>query len=219
MEPQAQDRISILVAGIAVAICGGALLAYVFGMSIEVDEECVSKIYMFGLVRAAIPLQYLQASADTEYSGSASWLELPYTRLDFGSFDEHGDGFSAYPLWVWRRRDMDKLLDLAASMTYWRAYHPTPARPESPPTFGAFLKLAALMTWVGGVLAVIPLALVYSKWGGLLALTIGCVIELALIGLSARLTWEPRSPSRKASEGRSERVHLPRRSQPPNRPG
>jgi len=105
---------------------------------------------------------------------------------------------------------MDQLLGLAESMAYWRQAHPTPARPESPPTFGAFLKLAALMTWVGGILAVIPLTLLYLKWGGLPTLTIGCVLELAFIGLSARMTWEPRSPSTKPLEDGSERVHLPR---------
>jgi hypothetical protein len=209
LEPQAQDRIALIGIGTALVVCGGFLLAYLFGMSIEVDEERVSKVYMFGLMRFAIALRYFSASSATEYS-SGSWLEWAYTRLDFESSDGVGDDFSAYPFWVWRRRDMDQLMVLAMSMTEWRATDPPPERPESPPTLGALLKMAALLTWVGGVLATIPLAILYAKWGGLATLTVACVIEFALIALAARLTWEPWSASKKASARPSGRVHLPR---------
>jgi hypothetical protein len=201
--PQAQDRLSLIAAGIGVAACGGFALAYVFGMSIEVDQERVSKAYLFGLIRVDIPLQYLSASVKTETS-SGQWLEWEYTRLDFESSDGIGDGFSAYPTWVWRRRDMDRLRWLARSMAEWRGSHPLPTRPKPAPTFAGFLKLAVLLTYVCGLLAAAPLAFLYSKWGGLPTLVAASMIELAIVALSAGETWGyPRSAPEHPSRGLS----------------
>lgn len=185
IHPVANDRISIIGWGVGIAVAGGFWLAYIVGMSIEVDEERVSKAYLFGLVRVAIPLRYLSISAEKVRSRSGLvWGD----RLDFRSSDGRGGGFSTYPGQVWHRRDMDKLLAIAASMEQWREHQPPPLRPEPPPSLGAFLKLAALWTTNCAVLAILPLVLIYSKWGALATLGVAGVIEVSVIGICARVS-------------------------------
>jgi hypothetical protein len=82
--------------------------AYVLGMRIELDDERVSKVYLFGLVRSTILRTQLRASSHKE---SSEWGS--YTRVEFESADGKGWGFSVHPFWVWRSSDVDKLQAIA----------------------------------------------------------------------------------------------------------
>jgi hypothetical protein len=84
--------------------------AFVLGMSIEIDDLSVRKRRLFGALDSRpIPLDSLQASAETEHSSDWS-----YTRIDFTSDKDKWAAFSVYPFWVWRTKDIDYIRTQAA---------------------------------------------------------------------------------------------------------
>ena len=83
-------------------------LAYLLGMRIEVDDETVSKVYFFGLLRRRILRRQLRAKSHTESGGG--WA---YTRIDFDSVGDDALGFSVIPFWVWRSTEVDRLRAIA----------------------------------------------------------------------------------------------------------
>jgi hypothetical protein len=76
---------------------------YVLGMRVEIDQQNVSKVFLFGLLRESIPRDQLACNVRT---GSRADLAC-FMRAD-------GAGaFCLYPGYVWRDRDVQMLLQLS----------------------------------------------------------------------------------------------------------
>jgi hypothetical protein len=122
-----QDWSSGIPWAIGMAAIGGLWVAYVLGMRIEVDDQNVSKVYLFGLLRSAIPRDRIHASSHTERvpAGPVS-DEWKYERVDFESVDDDDDvwGFSVYPFLFWRSGDVAQLREVAARSEQSRVAHP-----------------------------------------------------------------------------------------------
>ncbi len=186
LTPQAQDRNALIAAGVVITIGGMFLVAYLLGMKIEVDDERVSKVWLFGLVRKTIPVQQLSASVVKEHD---KWWT--YARVDFEAVDSRNvsELFGVHPFWVWRSRDVDALRAIAASSAQWRQAHPEPPGKLPPPTFGNLFSLVWRISYLGAFVAIWPLVVLYVNWGGPAALLGAVIFELMLIALSAWLLW------------------------------
>ncbi len=190
LTPRAQDRGSLIVGGIVIAAVGVFFFAYVLGMRIEVDDESVSKVYFFGLLRRRILREQLRASSHTERN--RPWA---YARIDFESVDDDNVlGFSVYPFWVWRSGDVDRLRAIAAESGSWRAAHPArparSARPSVSTLIWAVLGSTGLCVWG----AIVPVLDLYLNWGGLTAFVAAVLIELGVIVLVAVAVWTKQKP-------------------------
>ena len=106
---------AVAFAGVVVAIFEVFAIVHLLGLSIEVDDENMSKVYFFGLLRRQIPREHLRASSHVERGSDWS-----HTRVDFERADGEGSGFSAYPFWVSRAADVDLLSTIAAEGKGWR---------------------------------------------------------------------------------------------------
>ncbi len=93
--------------GVGMFAAGIAVVLYVIGMRVELDDVNLTKIYLFGRFRTSIPLSQLRASTErTESSG---------TSVTFVSANENGQSFSLLRTWGWRGRDINRLYRLAVA--------------------------------------------------------------------------------------------------------
>jgi hypothetical protein len=175
--------------GLLMIAIGAVPAAYFLGMRIEVDNDNVSKVYLFGLLRSAIARDRIHATAHTE--SSRGW---DYTRVDFGSVDENDNslGFSVYPSWVWRSSDVDKLLTIAARSDLLRAEHPIRLTEEWRPSIGIYLREVATFTYVCVWGAIVPVGALYQNWGGPAAIVGVVMIESSVIVLTVLAVWSKR---------------------------
>jgi hypothetical protein len=190
LTPRAQDRSSLIVGGIAVAVVGVFFFAYVLGMRIEVDDETVSKVYFSGLLRRRIPREQLRASSHTERN---RWWS--FTRIDFESVDDDDVlGFSVYPFWAWRSGDVDRLRAIAAESGIWRAAHSARPARSARPSFTTFIWAVLGSTWLCVWGAIVPVLDLYLNWGGLAAFVAAVLIELGVIVLVVVAVWTKQEP-------------------------
>ncbi|HEX2682092.1 MAG TPA: hypothetical protein VHQ03_12460, partial [Candidatus Dormibacteraeota bacterium] len=147
--------------GTVLTAAGVLTTAYFLGMSIVVDDETVSKRYLFGLIRVVIARKQFRAAVETEYGRGGS-----YQRIDFDSADEKEVMFSVYPRWVWRERDVDELYGIANQARNWRETHAQPSPPPRHHGIGTYLGSIWRMGYLLAFVFVIPVTFVYTKWGG-----------------------------------------------------
>jgi len=86
--------------------------AYVFGMSVELTDASVSKVFLFGLLRETIPLARMAANISTERD-TEHGFDIQY--VNFATIDGRG-AFTLLRGWVWPGRDVDDLFVLARHM-------------------------------------------------------------------------------------------------------
>lgn len=105
------DWTSLIAAGLLVAAPGVAWAVYVLGMSVELDADRVSKLYLFGLLRETIPLARLACDVSTETDQYENQIQY----MNFATIDGRG-AFTLLRGWAWRRHDVDDLFGLARRM-------------------------------------------------------------------------------------------------------
>jgi hypothetical protein len=109
---------SMLSVGVFVGLVESPAFAYLSSVKIVADAESISKVYLFGLLRKRISLEDVR-TLEVEEDGKA----FTYSRVEFTSTAD-GGGFSVYPLWIWRSRDIDQLRTIASEGKGRPAAHP-----------------------------------------------------------------------------------------------
>jgi len=115
------DWANRLLFGLLAIAFGAVPAAWLLGMSIVVDDESLSKLYLFGALRSSIPRESLRMAVEQESDRGGT-----YPRIDFDSADDDRPGFSVYPSWVWRASDIRRLRAIGAMV-----FAVTPYRPSS----------------------------------------------------------------------------------------
>ncbi|SRR6266567_1077069 len=99
------DWVTRLPAAASIMLLGLIPAAYVFGMSIELTNSTVSKVFLFGLLRETIPLARMGADISTERD-TEHGFDIQY--VNFASIDGRG-AFTLLRGWVWPGPDVDDL--------------------------------------------------------------------------------------------------------------
>ncbi|HET7465087.1 MAG TPA: hypothetical protein VFL29_00325, partial [Candidatus Dormibacteraeota bacterium] len=87
---------------------------YVLGMRVDVDEENVTKVYLFGLLRERIPRDALTFDVD-ESRDRYGWSIERYQFMN-----ERGPGyFGLYSGWCWRSGDVEYLYNISKGKRDW----------------------------------------------------------------------------------------------------
>ncbi len=105
---------SMVLAGVVVTLVEAPVFAYLISVKIVVDADSINKVYLFGLLSRRIALKDVSISEVEE--GDA----FTYTRVEFSNAAD-GSGFSVYPLWIWRSRDISRLCAIASEGTAYLA--------------------------------------------------------------------------------------------------
>ena len=124
--------------GLFVIAVGLIPAAYILGMRVELTDERLSKIFLFGLLRETIPLGDLACDVDTEDDGG-----YEVARATFMNARGRG-GFGLYRSWVWSKNVVDHLIR--------QATQPWPPNATIKRQNGRLIGLLALVGVVGGVL-------------------------------------------------------------------
>lgn len=99
------DWVSRLPWATGITVAGLLWAAYVLGLTVEIDDAQVSKLYLFGLLRESIPIARLAADVSSERDQYRNSIQY----VNYATLDGRG-AFTLLRTWAWRASDVDALL-------------------------------------------------------------------------------------------------------------